>query len=566
MSYAIWVVIFSTLCIALYSGLAVFSTYQYIRRPVIAIFWGLCVSIVAIFLGLNITFTTPGAPPPDFDLLQSFIHLDVEGTMPNTFSGVLLAAITMLAGCLLIVCYRQKERLEALLWLLLGLMFAIATYDEWGNPIGVHGETGTLLIYAVSGGLAGCLLLYLAWQTHQPTERWHYVLLIGSLGAIATGGIVLDKRILPFIPPVDDIGMIEEVIETLGIITIVIVALHIASEKISPGFTRFATGVLLIAFMAIGVSNALSPRLHASIEYWTGDLCEDGTSFGDELITLVAYDCPPERLQPGDTFGIYLYFRSEKRVPDNYSFSAHLVSLPDLTSIGQADTETVGDGTLTSFWLPGTLYKQPVVIEIPDTITEPGGYALLVRVWHSDTRDLDSLNEGNWQTATDGLQITETTRPIINTDMLQLLKVAILPPENITTLTGTTLSFGNGIDLTAQLTSEIDSQMKLDFLWATSQSVPIAWTQILHLRHIDSGELFVFDRAPFDSRFPTDTWPADMQAQETIMLELPEDLPSGAYELLSGLYEVQSGQRAALANSTDNLRVIGELSIQTDND
>ena len=64
--------------------------------------------------------------------------------------------------------------------------------------------------------------------------------------------------------------------------------------------------------------------------------------------------------------------------------------------------------------------------------------------------------------------------------------------------------------------------------------------------------------------YPTTLWPPGETIRESSELYLPPDLPSGDYELWTGLYLLETGQRLPLHNdsSGENAVRLGVLEVE----
>jgi hypothetical protein len=60
---------------------------------------------------------------------------------------------------------------------------------------------------------------------------------------------------------------------------------------------------------------------------------------------------------------------------------------------------------------------------------------------------------------------------------------------------------------------------------------------------VETENYVIFDQTPFEGRFPTDDWPAGLQAMDSWTVTLPDDMPAGTYRLQTGLYDVVTQER-----------------------
>lgn len=79
--------------------------------------------------------------------------------------------------------------------------------------------------------------------------------------------------------------------------------------------------------------------------------------------------------------------------------------------------------------------------------------------------------------------------------------------------------------------------------WQTLHPMPRSYTNFVHLLD-DSGRVVAqVDRIPGDGAWPTDTWLAGEWLSDKITLALPLHLPPGKYDLITGWYYWESGER-----------------------
>jgi 4-amino-4-deoxy-L-arabinose transferase-like glycosyltransferase len=109
--------------------------------------------------------------------------------------------------------------------------------------------------------------------------------------------------------------------------------------------------------------------------------------------------------------------------------------------------------------------------------------------------------------------------------------------------------------------------LALTLFWLAEQPVPPdTYTLFVHLRNEQNQTPVQVDLMPWHGLFPPERWPPGQVVSERITMPLPETLPAGAYRLVLGLYNPQSGARfAAIEDGTrlpnDEL-VIGRVEVR----
>ncbi|MGB7341889.1 MAG: hypothetical protein WBC91_23530 [Phototrophicaceae bacterium] len=530
----------------------------------ISVAWILSLSVLGLFLALNIIYANPGGL--DYNYIQSFIHFDVEGTLSNTFSAILLFLVSIIA--MMIILLTRPSGLADLsywLWLLISILFGVVAYDEYFNPPNLHGQQFVLYGYVISGIISALCLFYIVLFT-EAENKWRYYWVIGGLGLIGVAGVLLDNQLL-FNISSSDVALLEEVLEVLGIITVLIISLAILHKNAPKIIWIITAPFVLISIVSVVIIFLFTPSLRNTFEYYLDNIQIDGTIYSDNAIELIGYSFPPSPLNAGDVITGNIYFRVNTITSGNYSFSAHLLSLPDLVSVAQQDSEHVG-AALTYTWIPDMIVKQAVYITIPDNIEIPSAYTLAIRLWSSSENFIEDGNYENWQEQTQGLGIATSPNRLIGDDFVDLNTFVIMPINNITPLqTFDSLSFINGIELFYNKPDNdllaSDNNLSLLFQWRITNDVRENWQQIIHLQNVDTSELFIFDRSPFDARIPSSNWFDGFIADDNIVINIPDGMPRGTYQLLTGLYNPETLQRLNLeGNHPDNIAIIDTIVIE----
>jgi hypothetical protein len=80
--------------------------------------------------------------------------------------------------------------------------------------------------------------------------------------------------------------------------------------------------------------------------------------------------------------------------------------------------------------------------------------------------------------------------------------------------------------------------------WAINHTVDKDYQVFVHLRDSNSGEIVAqADGPPLDGWYPTSWWPTGEIITDERSFLLPEETPAGTYELVVGLYNLDTGQR-----------------------
>ncbi len=240
-------------------------------------------------------------------------------------------------------------------------------------------------------------------------------------------------------------------------------------------------------------------------------------------VTLVAWAADGPHLRPGTPLRVRLTWRgSDLAGLDGAQVSVYLVD---------AAWREVGQRVLsydTSTWPTNTDVEvyHPLVVagEIP-----AGPCRLSLRLRVEDASGVERFeSEVGW---------------------LKCPPVSTMPPgaipldvrANFARLTGYTL---------APAVVRAGQPLTLTLYWAAQTGADRDWTVFVHMLDGAGQRIAQDDGQPLDGRYPTTVWGAGEVIPDDHILALPDPLPAGPYQLLVGLYDLTSGERLALFDST----------------
>jgi len=92
----------------------------------------------------------------------------------------------------------------------------------------------------------------------------------------------------------------------------------------------------------------------------------------------------------------------------------------------------------------------------------------------------------------------------------------------------------------------------LKLYWQSESPLPADYTTFVHLRNAAGENVAQKDRPPLNGAYPTSLWdPGEIIADE-IIVPVPDDLPAGAYQLVVGMYDFNTGQRLVAPGNPAN--------------
>ncbi|MCB0209691.1 MAG: glycosyltransferase family 39 protein [Anaerolineae bacterium] len=105
---------------------------------------------------------------------------------------------------------------------------------------------------------------------------------------------------------------------------------------------------------------------------------------------------------------------------------------------------------------------------------------------------------------------------------------------------------------------------RLTLYWQAIAPMPQDYTVFVHLRQPEGGNVAQADHRPLGSLYPTSIWPPGEIIRETSELPLPADLSPGDYDLWTGLYLLETGERLPIRDDTsgENAVRLGGLSVK----
>ncbi len=262
------------------------------------------------------------------------------------------------------------------------------------------------------------------------------------------------------------------------------------------------------------------------------------------MMTLLGYDLPQRRVEPGENFPITLHWQAERTMGQNLVIFNHLLDAQQIQRGGQDRIPLNHYATL--LWVPGEIvsdsYVVPVAAEAP-----PGVYWLDVGLYGTERPDLS-------------LPLFENGRPIDRTGvLLGPIKVGGPPPQ-VTTTTAqpqqpVRATFGEqitllGFDLTDpagqpypldETTGPINGRLTL--YWQVEAPPAAEYTVFLHLVDAQGDVVAQFDGPPAGGLYPTTLW----EPGEIIKDERPVNgLWLDGHQLQVGLYRPDTGERLPL--------------------
>jgi hypothetical protein len=275
---------------------------------------------------------------------------------------------------------------------------------------------------------------------------------------------------------------------------------------------------------------------------------EQRADFGDQLAlvgwslhTVPDYGAPG--LEPGEPFSLTVVWQAQQKLATDYAAFAHLVDEGGQGWAGD-DHQPYGGLYPTSSWGDGEMVRDTFNLTVPAD-APPGLYNVQVGLYDPVTGERLLVGEGD------------------------SYRVAVLPvrwqPAGQGALTPVDARFenhptGEAITLEGYVVEAGPEEVQVTLRWLTEGSRPSLDTDYTVFVHLVPAEgegqaLAQGDGPPLGGRWPTSLWLPGVALDDIHTIPLTGDLPLGTYHLLVGLYDPVTGDRLALPDGSDALRL-----------
>ncbi|MCB0166807.1 MAG: hypothetical protein KDI79_21450 [Anaerolineae bacterium] len=329
-----------------------------------------------------------------------------------------------------------------------------------------------------------------------------------------------------------------------------------------------------------------SEPLFNVIDHWERSFTEPPLTYRLEAnfanqVKLLGYDLATRRVQAGGGLPVTMYWQGLDWMGQSYTIFTRLLAA-DGSAHGGRD-RLPREGYRTLYWAPGEIVTDPFGVPVdPDA---PDGIYYL---------NLGLYREADQQAVS--LPLVQDGQPIDATSVtIGPIKIGDTPPDFVLPSADPQIvvdqPFGDptaltllGYDLTAgsdqlsavshqpsmeenqpsnQPSNQLTNQATLQFsnspnsitlklYWQSEAPLPTDYTTFVHLRNAAGETVAQKDQPPLEGAYPTSLWdPGEIIADE-VTIPLPEELPSGEYSLVVGLYDLTTGLRLPVPDTADN--------------
>ncbi len=265
---------------------------------------------------------------------------------------------------------------------------------------------------------------------------------------------------------------------------------------------------------------------------------------------LVGYEVEPRTLLPGEALTVKLYWQALQPIELDYLESVKLLDSANLP-VGAVDQTPP---LPTTRWWPGELVPDTVVVPLNAEVSPPAILQLDVGLLYLETlRTLPVFN-------VDGQEIPRS-----------LAQVKILPPTwpDLKGVKRLSYVFDESLILEGmhlpETTVTSGDILSLELYWSSLNQVNENYTVFIHLLDEAGNLVGQGDGPPVNGYYPTSAWSSGEVILDTHVIPIPDELASGRYDLVAGLYRDTDGTRllarTSEGNTTDAV-VLGEVYVR----
>ena len=274
----------------------------------------------------------------------------------------------------------------------------------------------------------------------------------------------------------------------------------------------------------------------------------------DGRIQLLGAKAQPMTVYPGGSFELTLYWQRIDAVPYNASLFIHVLGR-DFEDVAQVNSYPGWGNAPTRYWPPDQVLVDRYLIDLPGGMKTPTKLIVDIGLY-------DVTSQTHYSSA-----LVSGETPSLGILTLRALPTRPTTPEisHLTDFRAGDLIQLAGFDLPEQ-NFHPGENLPLTLYWRALRPVPEDYQIFVHLIDAQGHQLAGFDKAPLDGWWPTSMWEPGQTITDEYPLHLPEDLPSGEYEIRAGLYRLSDLARIPLYSESgqviDGAAVLTKVNIQ----
>ncbi len=256
-----------------------------------------------------------------------------------------------------------------------------------------------------------------------------------------------------------------------------------------------------------------------------------GIEFGNR-IRLTGYELTHHSTHPGKDVHVTLCWEALDQMERDYAYFVHLLGANDRI-LGARNTHPGLGRFPTTLWSPGDAFCDVVRVPVHSETPVPAVYDV----------------EIGWYEPRTGERLAPRGPDAHPMDLVLLDRIKITPETQPTLEVPRPVnaSFGDQIELLGYDLSQdeihVSESLIVTLLWKAETSPAHDYTVFVHLTRGDGTPDAQHDSQPRGGSYPTSFWEMGEVVADQHVLKMPEGMVPGRYQLLTGLYRLQTGER-----------------------
>jgi len=272
-------------------------------------------------------------------------------------------------------------------------------------------------------------------------------------------------------------------------------------------------------------------------------------SFGN--LQLAGVTVPSDPVAPGTPVTVTLVWRATGPISDDAVVSVQLRG-PDGFLVAQHDGRPLNGALLTTEWPLGWGVTDRVTLTTNSASPAPSLAHLVVQVYPAGHPDEQVVARSSGGAAVGTAQVAS------------IILRSTGPPAAITPLPQAVHAIlGNQVELVGAALPQAaaaGSPVSVRLRWQALQALRGDYTAFIHGTDARGRLVFQADSRPHGGRLPTTDWVAGEIVNDTMVVPIGDQTPSGSYALSVGLYDLHTMGRLLLANGQSEIS-LGSLQV-----
>jgi hypothetical protein len=259
---------------------------------------------------------------------------------------------------------------------------------------------------------------------------------------------------------------------------------------------------------------------------------------------IVGWEFEPQAIQPGDLSArvkVVVYWEAVASDGQEYLGFAKLLGRGH-QGAGQVNRHPVGGMVPTSLWQPGQVWRDRYCVKVDPDAAAPSLLRVEVGLYDPQTeQDLGSVRVGEAKLAPAGTQV--------------------LPDHGLEVELNDGIAL-RGYDLSAESVAPGEA-IALTLHWEARGAPSVDYQVFVHLVGAGPEPMAQGDGPPLMGDYPTRVWSPGEFVVDPHVVALPDNVPSGQYRLLVGMYDLETLTRLPrLDGAGDSIEIPGVIEVR----